>query len=272
MSHNVFVSFQLCVGITYPFIIYRRLHHTPLSTTRYIPRFVKFVKRTSGDSKDLHSTRTLTHNPSPFHSYHLLSTNKMGNKNNRVPPAARTPALNSISLPPQTPSQPPQCTDPHCEVKASHDDTTYIPSQPDLPVYVQAKHTTLEDSLANKNFIKARLARDWLLDFYTLHGLSTGIASHGLPDVPPPPPKRCTDSECPVTQFHLEGVFNLWADELPDMISNGPSRLHNALQHGNYEHALSIHAFMTRFWRMHGDVDGSIGSFDAAGDADDVHG
>ena len=41
------------------------------------------------------------------------------------------------------------------------------------------------------------------------------------------------------------------------MIFNGPTRLRNALQHGNYEHALSIHAFMAKFWRMHGDVDGS---------------
>lgn len=41
------------------------------------------------------------------------------------------------------------------------------------------------------------------------------------------------------------------------MIMNGPIRLHNALVHGNYEHALSIHAFVKRFWMKHGPADGS---------------
>ena len=179
----------------------------------------------------------------------------MGNPNARGGPSSRAPASKPAQLRP-LPAQPIQCMNSECRVTTGHEAKKYNADDRDLPRIVQVKRAALDEALAAGNLNQARSNRDWLVRFYTIHGAEDGSALDALPEIPAKP-TRCRVPDCPVTAYHINKVFAVGAEDLPNKTKTAKKDFEKALNNGNYAYALDIRGFLERFWTVHGPTDGS---------------
>ncbi|KAL8652620.1 MAG: hypothetical protein Q9226_004191 [Calogaya cf. arnoldii] len=87
---------------------------------------------------------------------------------------------------PKIPPPPKRCANKSCPVRNYHHDKVYQPIDEDLPSIVEMHDDDLSYTMfISSKYNRATASRQFLVDFWNVHGGDDGAANKGIPNLPP---------------------------------------------------------------------------------------